>query len=199
MMGQLNHDQGEFFYSFRLDEVIASGSRRCLPTSNASCDLADLDCAARAANKMSSHWAPLHRTSAALQKLVARPPPAAALCPACRCRASAPFDQKPPPIDGRIIRARISARRKPLGRNRRLLQQNRQILLRKSLAILLNSDSVALMQFAVEAIDDGATQSRPGRYEIGISYFGRTYAEGKKINWKDRLKALWYIFKFRFR
>jgi hypothetical protein len=36
-------------------------------------------------------------------------------------------------------------------------------------------------------------------YEIGISYFGRTYAEGKKIDWKDRVKALWYIFKFRFR
>lgn len=36
-------------------------------------------------------------------------------------------------------------------------------------------------------------------YEIGISYFGRTYAEGKKIDWKDGLKALWYIFKFRFR
>ena len=36
-------------------------------------------------------------------------------------------------------------------------------------------------------------------YEIGVSYFGRTYAEGKKINWKDGMKALWYIFKFRFR
>ena len=35
-------------------------------------------------------------------------------------------------------------------------------------------------------------------YELGISYFGRTYAEGKKINWKDGLKALWYIFQFRF-
>lgn len=35
-------------------------------------------------------------------------------------------------------------------------------------------------------------------YELGISYFGRTYAEGKKINWKDGVKALWYIFKFRF-
>jgi glycosyltransferase involved in cell wall biosynthesis len=34
-------------------------------------------------------------------------------------------------------------------------------------------------------------------YETGISYYGRTYAEGKKINWKDGLKALWYIFKFR--
>ena len=36
-----------------------------------------------------------------------------------------------------------------------------QILLQKSLATLLNNDSVALMQFAVEAIDDGAAQSRP--------------------------------------
>jgi glycosyltransferase involved in cell wall biosynthesis len=35
-------------------------------------------------------------------------------------------------------------------------------------------------------------------YETGISYFGRTYEEGKKINWKDGLKALWYIVKFRF-
>ena len=35
------------------------------------------------------------------------------------------------------------------------------ILLQKSLAALLNSDSVVLMQFAVEAIDDGAAQSRP--------------------------------------
>jgi glycosyltransferase involved in cell wall biosynthesis len=36
-------------------------------------------------------------------------------------------------------------------------------------------------------------------YELGISYFGRTYAEGKKVNWKDGVKALWYIFKFRFK
>jgi glycosyltransferase involved in cell wall biosynthesis len=35
-------------------------------------------------------------------------------------------------------------------------------------------------------------------YELGISYYGRTYAEGKKINWKDGIKALWYVFKFRF-
>ncbi|MGK7945749.1 MAG: glycosyltransferase family 2 protein [Microcystaceae cyanobacterium] len=34
-------------------------------------------------------------------------------------------------------------------------------------------------------------------YEVGISYYGRTYAEGKKINWKDGVKALWYILKFR--
>ena len=35
-------------------------------------------------------------------------------------------------------------------------------------------------------------------YETGISYYGRTYAEGKKVNWKDGVKALWYLFKFRF-
>lgn len=35
-------------------------------------------------------------------------------------------------------------------------------------------------------------------YELGISYYGRTYLEGKKINWRDGLKALWYILKFRF-
>jgi len=35
-------------------------------------------------------------------------------------------------------------------------------------------------------------------YEAAVNYYGRTYAEGKKINWKDGLKALWYILKFRF-
>ena len=36
-------------------------------------------------------------------------------------------------------------------------------------------------------------------YELGISYYGRTYLEGKKIGWRDGLKALWYVMKFRFR
>jgi glycosyltransferase involved in cell wall biosynthesis len=35
-------------------------------------------------------------------------------------------------------------------------------------------------------------------YELGIAYYGRTYAEGKKINWTDGVKALWYVFKYRF-
>ena len=34
-------------------------------------------------------------------------------------------------------------------------------------------------------------------YEVGISYNGRTYAEGKKITWKDGLKALWTIIRFK--
>lgn len=33
-------------------------------------------------------------------------------------------------------------------------------------------------------------------YEVGISYYGRTYAEGKKINWKDRFRALYCILKY---
>ncbi len=35
-------------------------------------------------------------------------------------------------------------------------------------------------------------------YEVPISYYGRTYAEGKNIGWRDGLEALWLIFKFRF-
>jgi len=33
-------------------------------------------------------------------------------------------------------------------------------------------------------------------YEVGISYHGRTYNEGKKINWKDGLAAIWHIVYF---
>lgn len=33
-------------------------------------------------------------------------------------------------------------------------------------------------------------------YEVGISYNGRTYAEGKKINWKDGVRALYAIVKY---
>lgn len=33
-------------------------------------------------------------------------------------------------------------------------------------------------------------------YEVGISYWGRTYAEGKKIGWKDGVRALWCLLKY---
>jgi glycosyltransferase involved in cell wall biosynthesis len=33
-------------------------------------------------------------------------------------------------------------------------------------------------------------------YEVPISYAGRTYAEGKKINWRDGVAAIWHIVKF---
>ena len=35
-------------------------------------------------------------------------------------------------------------------------------------------------------------------YEIGISYYGRTYADGKKIGWRDGFRALWCIVKYNF-
>lgn len=35
-------------------------------------------------------------------------------------------------------------------------------------------------------------------YEVGISYYGRTYEEGKKIGWKDGFRAIYCIFKYRF-
>ena len=36
-------------------------------------------------------------------------------------------------------------------------------------------------------------------YEVGISYSGRTYDEGKKVSWKDGLRAIWCILKYNFK
>ncbi len=33
-------------------------------------------------------------------------------------------------------------------------------------------------------------------YEVGISYYGRTYKDGKKIGWKDGVRAIWCILKY---
>jgi hypothetical protein len=33
-------------------------------------------------------------------------------------------------------------------------------------------------------------------FEVGISYHGRSYKEGKKIGWKDSVEALWAILKY---
>ena len=35
-------------------------------------------------------------------------------------------------------------------------------------------------------------------YEVPISYYGRTYEEGKKITWKDGIAALYYMIRFKF-
>ncbi len=35
-------------------------------------------------------------------------------------------------------------------------------------------------------------------YEVGISYYGRTYEEGKKINWKDGMRAIYCIIKYNY-
>jgi hypothetical protein len=39
-------------------------------------------------------------------------------------------------------------------------------------------------------------QAKARIFEVQISYSGRTYAEGKKINWKDGIAAFWHITKF---
>jgi glycosyltransferase involved in cell wall biosynthesis len=65
----------------------------------------------------------------------------------------------------------------------------------------------ALQQLTLRANDFGfeiefsANIARARRlriYEVPIAYYGRTYAEGKKINWKDGVKALFYLFLYRF-
>jgi lysyl-tRNA synthetase class I len=35
-------------------------------------------------------------------------------------------------------------------------------------------------------------------YELPVAYYGRTYAEGKKITWKDGFKAMWVLLRVRF-
>ena len=35
-------------------------------------------------------------------------------------------------------------------------------------------------------------------YELPISYYGRSYAEGKKISWKHGFGAIWALLKYRF-
>ena len=36
-------------------------------------------------------------------------------------------------------------------------------------------------------------------YEVGISYYGRTYADGKKIGWRDGFRAIYCIVKYNLR
>jgi hypothetical protein len=35
-------------------------------------------------------------------------------------------------------------------------------------------------------------------YEVPVAYHGRTYAEGKKIGWKDGVAAMWHMIKYRY-
>ncbi len=65
---------------------------------------------------------------------------------------------------------------------------------------VVESLSLTANDFGIE-IEMSAQIARARRwriYEMGISYYGRTYAEGKKIGWRDGVKALWYLVKYRF-
>lgn len=39
---------------------------------------------------------------------------------------------------------------------------------------------------------------QPRIYEVGITYQGRTYSDGKKIGWRDAFRALYCIIRYRF-
>ena len=52
-------------------------------------------------------------------------------------------------------------------------------------------------RFGVEPeITAKMARSRARIYEVGISYYGRTYAEGKKIGWRDGLRAIYAILRY---
>ncbi len=51
--------------------------------------------------------------------------------------------------------------------------------------------------FEVEVTAKVARGKRWRIYEVPIAYYGRSYAEGKKITWKDGVRALWCILKYR--
>ncbi len=61
---------------------------------------------------------------------------------------------------------------------------------------LLQSLPLSAKRFGIEPeLTARLAQARARIYELPISYNGRSYAEGKKINWKDGVAALWYIFR----
>jgi glycosyltransferase involved in cell wall biosynthesis len=65
---------------------------------------------------------------------------------------------------------------------------------------LIRSLDLVSDDFAFEPEVTAKVLRRPGvrLYEIPISYYGRTYAEGKKITWRDGLKAVSALVRFRF-
>jgi glycosyltransferase involved in cell wall biosynthesis len=64
-------------------------------------------------------------------------------------------------------------------------------------ADLLKSLPLRARRFGIEPeLVARLAQARARIYEVPISYSGRTYAEGKKIQWKDGVAALWHIVRF---
>jgi glycosyltransferase involved in cell wall biosynthesis len=61
---------------------------------------------------------------------------------------------------------------------------------------LLQSLPLTAKRFGIEPeLTARLAQTGARIYEVPISYAGRTYAEGKKINWKDGIAAFWHIFR----
>ena len=63
-------------------------------------------------------------------------------------------------------------------------------------ADLMKSLTLRSCRFGIEPeLTARMAQAGARIYEVPISYSGRTYAEGKKINWKDGVAAFWHIFR----
>jgi glycosyltransferase involved in cell wall biosynthesis len=61
---------------------------------------------------------------------------------------------------------------------------------------LLQSLPLTARRFGIEPeLTARLAQAHARIYELPISYHGRSYSEGKKINWKDGFSALWFIFR----
>ncbi len=58
-------------------------------------------------------------------------------------------------------------------------------------------DRLHATRFGIEPeITARVAQGKWRVYEVGISYYGRTYSEGKKITWRDGVAAIWHIAKY---
>lgn len=58
-------------------------------------------------------------------------------------------------------------------------------------------DKLSSKRFGIEPeLTSFVAKGRWRLYEVGISYYGRTYVEGKKIDWKDGCAAIWHILRF---
>ena len=66
---------------------------------------------------------------------------------------------------------------------------------RRTLDLIKNK--ITAKRFGIEPELTALVAKRKLRiYEVGISYYGRSYADGKKINWKDGLAAFYFITKY---
>ena len=62
---------------------------------------------------------------------------------------------------------------------------------------ILDSIKIEENRFGIEPeITAKVARKRCRIYEVGISYYGRNYGEGKKINWKDGFRAIFVILKY---
>jgi hypothetical protein len=65
-------------------------------------------------------------------------------------------------------------------------------------AEVLQSLELRESSFGIEPEITGKVCKRKLRiYELPISYYGRTYDEGKKITWRDGFRAVWVLFRVR--